>query len=135
MSQASPEEASRDLIYRYLQAIERGDDVSLEYLHPDIHQQEFPNRIVPNGIERDLDGIRLAAERGRQVIQEQRYEVRSLIATADQVAVEVLWTGVLKIPLGTLAAGAEMRAYSAMFFQLRDGKIVDQRNYDCFEPW
>jgi ketosteroid isomerase-like protein len=33
------------------------------------------------------------------------------------------------------AAGGEMRAYFAVFFEFRDGKIVAQRNYDCFDPW
>ena len=41
----------------------------------------------------------------------------------------------LAIPLGTLPAGGEMRARFAVFLQFRDGKIVSQRNYDCFEPW
>lgn len=51
------------------------------------------------------------------------------------VALEVLWIGKLAVPLGNLQAGSEMRAHSAMFLEFRDGKIVDQRNYDCFEPW
>lgn len=35
---------------------------------------------------------------------------------------------------GRLAAGAEMRAHFAMFFEFRNGLIYKQRNYDCFEP-
>jgi len=27
-----------------------------------------------------------------------------------------------------------MRAHSAMFFAFKDGKIVTQKNYDCFVP-
>jgi hypothetical protein len=41
----------------------------------------------------------------------------------------------LAVPLGELAAGASMRAHFAMFFELEDGRIRRQRNYDCFEPW
>jgi ketosteroid isomerase-like protein len=29
----------------------------------------------------------------------------------------------------------EMRARFAAFIEFRDGRIVRQRNYDCFEPW
>jgi hypothetical protein len=47
----------------------------------------------------------------------------------------VLWTGKLAIPFGSLPAGSEMRAHSAMFIQFKVGKIVSQRNYDCFDPW
>ena len=53
----------------------------------------------------------------------------------DKVSLEVLWTGVLAISFGSLSAGSEMRAHSAMFFEFNDGKVVNQRNYDCFEPW
>jgi len=41
----------------------------------------------------------------------------------------------IALPLGTLEAGAEMKAHFAMFFVMREGKIALQRNYDCFEAW
>jgi len=47
----------------------------------------------------------------------------------------VQWTGTLAVALGTLAPDAEMRARFAVFIDLRDGKIVRQRNYDCFEAF
>ena len=40
----------------------------------------------------------------------------------------------MNVPLGTLAAGDEMRAHMAMFITWRDGKIISQRNDDCLEP-
>jgi len=43
--------------------------------------------------------------------------------------------GKLAISFGSLQAGSEMRAHSAMFFEFKDGKIVSQKNYDCFKPW
>jgi hypothetical protein len=51
------------------------------------------------------------------------------------LSIEVLWTGILALPFGSLSVGSQKRAHSAMFFQFKDGKIVSQRNYDCFEPW
>jgi ketosteroid isomerase-like protein len=51
------------------------------------------------------------------------------------VALEVLWTGNLAISYGTLKEGSQMRAHVAVFLEFRDGKIVNQRNYDCFDPW
>ena len=57
------------------------------------------------------------------------------MADGDRVSVEVLWTGTLALAFGALAVGSQMRAHSAMFFEFKDGKIVSQRNYDCFEPW
>jgi hypothetical protein len=51
------------------------------------------------------------------------------------VAIEAIWTGTLAIGLGSLKPGDKMRARFAQFFEFRDGLIVRQRNYDCFEPW
>ena len=45
------------------------------------------------------------------------------------------WTGTLAVPVGALPVGGQMRARFAQFYELRDGKIVAQRNYDCFDPW
>jgi ketosteroid isomerase-like protein len=61
--------------------------------------------------------------------------VPNAVASADRVALEVEWEGVLAIPVAGLEAGATMRAWFAMFLEFRDGKIVRQNNYDCFEPW
>jgi ketosteroid isomerase-like protein len=51
------------------------------------------------------------------------------------VALEVRWSGTLAVPVGSFPAGGEMRARFAVFLDFRDGKIVAQRNYDCFEPF
>jgi hypothetical protein len=32
-------------------------------------------------------------------------------------------------------AGAELTASLAIFFQFRERRIAEQRNYDCFDPW
>jgi ketosteroid isomerase-like protein len=68
-------------------------------------------------------------------VQSQRYEVLSAIALGDRVAIEARWTATLLVPFGSIPAGGELTAHLGVFFQLRDGKIVLQHNYDCFEPW
>jgi hypothetical protein len=57
------------------------------------------------------------------------------VVSGNIVALEVLWVGKLAAPFGDLKAGSEMRVHSAMFFEFKEGKIMSQRNYDCFEPW
>ncbi len=76
-----------------------------------------------------------AGERGRRVLQGQRYEVRTAIANGPEVALEVLWVGILAVPVGKLKVGDEMRAHFGVFLTFRDGRIVRQRNYDCFDPF
>ena len=44
------------------------------------------------------------------------------------------WSGTLAVLVGMLGAGDQMRARFAVFLEFQDGKIVRQRNYDCFEP-
>ena len=51
------------------------------------------------------------------------------------MAIALVWTGVLAAPVLSLAAGTEMKAFVAMFLTFRDGKIVSQRNYDCYPPF
>lgn len=131
------EQANLDLVRRYLAAIEDGTAVSAfeQFFTPDVVQEEFPNRLVPNGARRTLDDMLEGARRGRKVMTKQRYEVVREIVSGNHVALEVRWSGTLAIPFGSLAEGDEMRARFAVFFEMRDGRIAVQHNYDCFDPW
>ncbi|HEY6064563.1 MAG TPA: nuclear transport factor 2 family protein [Thermoanaerobaculia bacterium] len=131
------EKDNLDVARRYLEAVERGatGDALAAFFTPDVVQEEFPNRVTPNGARRDLATITEAAERGRHVMSRQRYEIVNAVASGPAVALEVKWTGVLSVQFGTLVPGDEMRARFGMFLEFRDGRIARQRNYDCFEPW
>ena len=126
---------------QYLAAIEAShaaDNLASDpftFLASDIQQIEYPNQFVPKGAERDLAAMKAAGERGRRAIRSERYEVQTALAHGNEVALEVLWTGTLAGAVGSLAAGDEMRAHFGVFLTFRDGLIVRQRNYDCFEPF
>ena len=128
------ESANLELARRYLAAIEADTGVDA-FFAADVEQIEYPNRFVPAGARRDLAELRAAAERGRTVLRQQRYQVEAAYASDDTVILEVLWVGVLAVTVGSLSAGQEMRAHFAVFLEIRDGTIVKQRNYDCFEPF
>ena len=120
----------------YLESIGKADELGgLRFFADDVIQVEFPNRLVPNGVTRDLAALREGAERGRKVMTAQRFEVVNAIASGEQVAVEAIWTGTLAVSMGSIPAGGQMRARFAIFLTFRDGKIVRQHNYDCFDPW
>jgi len=76
-----------------------------------------------------------AFEKGRKLLSSQSYEIKGCVVDGDELLIEVLWTGILALPFGSLSVGSQMRGHSAIIFQFKDGKIVRQRNYDCFEPW
>ncbi|HET9405688.1 MAG TPA: nuclear transport factor 2 family protein [Candidatus Sulfotelmatobacter sp.] len=120
----------------YLRSIENGDfSYIADLFSPDSVLEQLPNRIYPNGIRSGVSSMADAFEKGRKLLSSQSYELESCIADGDRLSIEVLWTGTLALAFGSLSAGSQMRAHSAMFFQFKDGKIVSQRNYDCFEPW
>jgi ketosteroid isomerase-like protein len=125
-----------DSVRRYFEAIESGTFTDIADLFtPDMTIEQLPNRIYPQGIRSGLAQMAEGFEKGRKLLSSQTYEIKNAIARGDSLAVEVLWTGTLAIAFGTLAAGSQMRAHSAMFFEFKEDKIASQRNYDCFEPW
>jgi ketosteroid isomerase-like protein len=126
-----------ELTRRYFAALEAGatGQALAAFYDPEAIQEEFPNRLSPHGVRRDLAAILDAAERGQKVMASQRYEILDTIADGQRVAVEFRWSGTLAVPVGSLPVGAEMRGRFACFLEFRAGRIVAQRNYDCFEPW
>lgn len=126
---------NRALIVRnYLKAIEARKDV-LAFYAPDMVQEEFPNALAPAGATRQLADLKAAAKRGQNVMRSESYEILSLLESGDTVAAEIVWRGVLAVPLKSLKPGDTMKARFAVFFEFDGEKIRRQRNYDCFEPF
>jgi len=125
------------LVRRYLDAIENGaeGDQLAEFFTKDIVQEEFPNRLFPIGAHRDLDAILDSARQGKEVLRAQRFDILNSVVNGDHLALEVLWSGLLAVPVDTLPADSEIRAHFALFIEFRGGKISRQHNYDCFDPW
>jgi hypothetical protein len=65
----------------------------------------------------------------------QMYKIKNEIAEHERVALEVEWVGSLPVPFESIPAGGQMKAFFAVFLEFREGKIIGQRNYDCFEAW
>jgi ketosteroid isomerase-like protein len=126
--------ANLDLARRWLAAVEAGADATA-FLAADAVQEEMPNRLFPAGRTNDLAAMRANAAKGKDVIATQRYEILSATCEGDRVALELHWTGTLKVGFGAIAAGASLEARVAMFLTFRDGQIVHLRNYDCYAPF
>jgi ketosteroid isomerase-like protein len=134
----TPAESSNvTMIREYLQALETGaaDTTLRRFFTPDARQIELPNRLNPKGGSSNLEQLLVRAEQGRKLLRDQRYELKSAVAQGDHLAVEADWQGTLAVPLGAIVAGTTLRAHFAMFFELSEGRIRVQRNYDSFEPW
>ena len=126
-----------EIARRYLVRLSQGagpDQLDV-FFAPDAVQEEFPNRLLPNGATRDLKALKEGRARGLALLQGESFEITNAIATDAHVALEVIWKGIIREAAGPFSAGQELRARFALFMEFRDGKIVRQRNYDCFDPW
>jgi len=122
---------------KYLQALERGETGAAlgSFFAPDVVLEEFPNRLTPSGKKRDLAEALEGAERGKKVMSAQMYKIKNEIAENERVALEVEWVGTLAVPFGSIPAEGQRKAFFAVFLEFREGKIIRQRNYDCYEAW
>ena len=121
----------------YIAAVERGavgDDLAAFY-HPDVVQHEFPNRLTPNGAQRELADILRGAESGSKLMDRQIYDIHTVTELGDRVILEYTWTGYPRTPVGTVRPGEAMYARICQVIEYEDGLIIRQRNYDCFEPF
>ncbi len=134
---ASRQAGSLAFLRQYLDAVGRmaGGSELASFYTPDAVQYEYPNKLTPTTATRTLDDILDAAERGRKVLTGQTFDILNAVVDGDRIAAELQWTGTLAVPVGALPAGGVMKARFAMFFELRDGRIASQRNYDCFDPF
>lgn len=117
---------SEPLVRAYMTAIEQGDaDAAIACLDPEMIFEELPNKVSPKGSRRDVPTIAASFAKGKALLEWQRYEIHRIADLGAELVAEVTWTGKVR-------GGPEMRCASAMFFAVRDGKILRQRNYDCF---
>jgi ketosteroid isomerase-like protein len=120
------EERNVSTVRKYLAALQSGaaGDKLREFFTDDVRQIEIPNQLNSRGQESDLENILQRSLQGLRLLQHQEYEIVSLVAQKDRVAVEARWTGTLAVPFGKMEPGAEMRASFAIFFLFRGGKIA-----------
>ncbi len=126
-----------EFVREYLAAIENGvaEADLARFFTPDVIQEEFPNRVTPNGATRDLNAMLEASQRGRKVLTKQTYQIHNIIAAGAQAVVEVTWIGTIAVAFGSLAPGDAMKARFCMVLEFEGGRIRRQRNYDCFDPF
>jgi hypothetical protein len=122
------------IVRAYLKAIELRKDV-LGFYTDDVIQEEFPNLLAPSGAVRTMAELKAANDRGQNVMRTESYEIVSLVEQGDVIACEIIWRGVLAIPLRTLKPGDTMQARFGVFFEFEGDRIRRQRNYDCFDPF
>jgi ketosteroid isomerase-like protein len=130
-------ENNLDVARRYLALLERNlRDPELGSLFaPEFEFREYPNKLNPEGRTLSLAQLQANTEKAARISLEQSYSIRNAIVAGDDIALEVDWLGRFNIDYGSTPAGQPIRAAFGMFLRFRDGRIVSQHNYDCFEPF
>jgi ketosteroid isomerase-like protein len=129
--------ANVEIALRYVEALSSGEGPEEigQFYAPDVVQEEFPNRLLPDGATRDLAALKDGRKRGQALLSAEHYEVVGTIGDGDYVALELRWTATIGIKAGSFRPGDQLCAHFAVFLEFHRGRIVRQRNYDCFDPW
>ena len=120
-------------LYAAISAGATGDDLAA-FWHRDAEQIEYPSVMRPTGHRRSLTQILEGSELGAKMIRDQHYDVHTVVEHEDHVAVQFTWTATVVTDLGTIAAGTRLVSHVAAFYVFRDGLILRQSSYDCYEP-
>ena len=104
------------------------------FLDGEIVWREMPNRFAPAGRTSGYEVILATWKKGREFLPHQEYTLRRVIVSGDTAALEIGWRGVLSKPLAGLTAGTELSGHVATFIQFRNGKIISQTDYPCYDP-
>ena len=124
------------IVREYIEAIETFDLQAVgRLLHPEVVQIERPNKLYANGQSRGYDKMVADLPRGAKVLRKQSYPITAMHEAGDTVVVETRWEGIVNVPLGALQPGDAMVAHICMVITLRDGRIIRQVNYDCYEDF
>jgi ketosteroid isomerase-like protein len=121
------------IVVEYFRAIEAKDTERVRAcLHPDVAQTEYPNQLVKAGASRKLDAMLDGLTRGAKVLSSESYEVEDSLVDGDRVACRVHWRGTLAVEVLGKKPGDVLEARFGVFLRLKDGKVLEQHNFDCF---
>jgi ketosteroid isomerase-like protein len=136
MTDSTNAERNVTTVQRFLDAFNDGwpteDDID-ELFAPDVRFVERPNLMNPTGSERDAATTRAGLQAGRALLARQRYEVRDHLPVGDTVVTRFRWSGELAIDAGPWAKGTKLSAWCVAHYRLRDGKIAEIEQHDCYD--
>ena len=120
-------------MYRAISAGAQGDELAA-FFHPDAEQIEYPSVMRPEGHRRGLAEMREGAAAGARLLARQHYDVHTVVEEGDSVAVQLTWTATTAADLGAMPASTALVSQVAAFYLFRDGLVLRQSSYDCYEP-
>ncbi|XAS69246.1 nuclear transport factor 2 family protein [Micrococcaceae bacterium Sec5.7] len=102
------------------------------YLSDDFTLTEAPHVLAPEGSTRTREQVLAGADQSRQVVANQRFDVRRSTSEGGRVVLEVDWSATSQMDLRYWNSGEIIRARTTAVFEVRDGRIISQDSYDCY---
>jgi len=121
--------------YDVVADLSSGADDLQPLLARDLRVTEHPNPISPNGGVRDREATIQGFLAGKNLLREQSFDMHEIVVAGDRAAARLTWRGVVGIDAGPLVAGQELVAEIASFLTVRDGQVVEQETFDCYQPF
>ncbi len=118
----------------YFKAMEQGQVAGREahWYTPDVEQVEWPNALMPKGATRNFESLRATFLRLRTIVVHQSYDLKNIVVSNNNVAVEADYRAVFSVDLPALPRGKVLDVRCAIFLELERGRIRRHRTYDCF---
>jgi ketosteroid isomerase-like protein len=136
--ESRPDFSVADVVRRYYRLVcdlESHEDDLRAVLAPDVRIVEHPNAVTPRGAVRDREQTLAGLRSGRALLSRQDFDVHEVLVHGDRAAVRATWRGTIAVDRGPFTAGTVLRANIASLLTVRDGLIVEQETYDCYEPF
>ena len=127
-----------DLIRKYYSLIEDFNSDKNEYeqiYDNDIKTIDYPNLVSPKGQMRTLEELFSGMENGKKILNWQKFEINTYNELNEKLVVESKWKGEVALDIGKLKKGQILIANICTIFEFKDGKIIQQTNYDCYEAF
>ena len=98
-------------------------------------QLEYPSLVGPAVRERGVAEILAASIAGAGLLVGQHYDEVEAWEVDDRAIVRLTWTATVARSVGPFTAGQRLTSHIALFATVRDGRILHQASYDCYEPF
>jgi len=110
-------------------------DAYKNIIHSEAVFFEYPNLVTKNGQVRTAAEGMKGIESAKQILSEQHYEFIDFTEADNKIVAEGIWLGTMKIDVGTLKKGQQLKAYLCVVVEFKSDKIYRIRNYDCYESF
>lgn len=110
-------------------------EVLARHVTDDARVFELPNRLIATGRTRDRAALLEASTQAPKVLTGQRYIERRVVEQGDLLVMDMDWEGTLRVPVGQTPAGGQLHARISAWVRFRDGRICEQTNFDCYQPF